>query len=61
MKTAIAIAALILSGCATHHWKTQEERDARWNDMWTDIALRHKYESYLRHHPYCPLNGYTKE
>jgi hypothetical protein len=45
---------LVLSGCAADQASVN-----RWNDMWIDIALRHKYEKYS-----CAaraLDGYAKD
>ena len=37
----VCVAALI-TGCAS-----DQDYVNRWNDMWVDIALRHKLEKYL--------------
>jgi len=54
MKEIIYIcAAAIITGCASNQASV-----SRWNDMWVDIALRHKYENYS-----CAqaLEGYSKD
>jgi hypothetical protein len=46
--------AVVLAGCSS-----QSASDARWNDMFVDIALRHKFERYN-----CgchPPEGFSKE
>ena len=48
----ICVAGMI-TGCAS-----DQASVSRWNDMWVDIALRHKYEKYS-----CAraLEGYSKD
>jgi len=54
MKAIIYIcAAAMITGCASNHASV-----SRWNDMWVDIALRHKYENYSCAHA---LEGYSKD
>jgi hypothetical protein len=48
----IFIAALI-TGCGS-----DQASVSRWNDMWVDIALRHKFEKYSCAHA---LEGYSKD
>ena len=48
----VCVAALI-TGCAS-----DQASVARWNDMWVDIALRHKIEKYSCAHA---LEGYSKD
>jgi hypothetical protein len=45
--------AAMITGCASNQASV-----SRWNDMWVDIALRHKYENYSCAHP---LEGYSKD
>jgi len=47
----ISIFALV-TGCA------DQASISRWNDMWVDIALRHKFEKYSCAHS---LEGYSKD
>ena len=47
----ISIFALV-TGCA------DQASISRWNDMWVDIALRHKFEKYSCAHA---LEGYSKD
>jgi hypothetical protein len=54
MKAIIYIfVAAMITGCASNQASV-----SRWNDMWVDIALRHKYENYSCAHP---LEGYSKD
>jgi hypothetical protein len=54
MKAIIYIcAAAMITGCASNQASV-----SRWNDMWVDIALRHKYENYSCAHA---LEGYSKD
>jgi hypothetical protein len=54
MKAIIYIcAAGMITGCASDQGSV-----SRWNDMWLDIALRHKYEKYSCAHA---LEGYSKD
>jgi hypothetical protein len=54
MKAIIFIcAAATIAGCASDQGSA-----SRWNDMWLDIALRHKYERYSCAHA---LEGYSKD
>ena len=48
----ICVAGLI-GGCASDQAYVR-----RWNDMWVDIALRHKFEKYSCAHA---LEGYSKD
>jgi hypothetical protein len=48
----VCVAALI-TGCAS-----DQASVGRWNDMWLDIALRHKLEKYSCAHA---LEGYSKD
>jgi TolA-binding protein len=48
------LAAALMAGC-----QSTPESQGRWNDMLTDIALRHKYEKYAC--GYHPLAGYSKD
>ena len=43
----------MITGCASNQASV-----SRWNDMWVDIALRHKYENYSCAHA---LEGYSKD
>jgi hypothetical protein len=53
MKAILLLLILALAGCA------EDQSVTRWNDMWTDIKIRHQYEYYLKHQrPDC---GYSKE
>jgi hypothetical protein len=45
--------AALITGCAS-----DQASVSRWNDMWLDIALRHKYEKYSCAHA---LEGYAKD
>ena len=47
----ICLAGLI-TGCADQGYVS------RWNDMWVDIAIRHRYEKYSCAHA---LEGYSKD
>jgi hypothetical protein len=54
MKAIIFICiAGVITGCTSY-----EGSASRWNDMWLDIALRHKYEKYSCGHA---LEGYSKD
>jgi hypothetical protein len=54
MKAIIYIfVAVMITGCASNQASL-----SRWNDMWVDIALRHKYERYSCAHA---LEGYSKD
>jgi hypothetical protein len=54
MKAIIYIcAAAMITGCASNQASV-----SRWNDMWVDIALRHKCENYSCAHG---LEGYSKD
>jgi hypothetical protein len=54
MKAIIYICtAAMITGCASNQASV-----SRWNDMWVDIALRHKYENYSCAHA---LEGYSKD
>jgi len=54
MKAIIFICvAGIMTGCASNQASV-----SRWNDMWVDIALRHKLEKYSCGHA---LEGYSKD
>jgi hypothetical protein len=44
--------AVLITGCADQGYVR------RWNDMWVDIALRHKFEKYSCAHA---LEGYSKD
>ena len=48
----ICVAGMI-TGCAS-----DQASVSRWNDMWVDIALRHKYE---KHSCARALDGYSKD
>ena len=48
----ICVAGMI-TGCAS-----DQASVARWNDMWVDIAIRHKLEKYSCGHA---LEGYSKD
>jgi hypothetical protein len=48
----ICVAGMI-TGCAS-----DQASVSRWNDMWVDIALRHKFEKYSCAHN---LEGYAKD
>jgi hypothetical protein len=48
----ICVAGMI-TGCAS-----DQASVSRWNDMWVDIALRHKYEKYSSARA---LEGYSKD
>jgi hypothetical protein len=53
MKAIIHICvAVLITGCADQGYVR------RWNDMWVDIALRHKFEKYSCAHA---LEGYSKD
>jgi hypothetical protein len=51
---AITVALLLFAGCSS----SSEISSAQWNDMWIDIAQRHKYERYGCGYS---LEGYSKE
>lgn len=54
MKAIIYIGvATLITGCAS-----DQDYVTRWNDMWVDIALRHKLEKYSCAHA---LEGYSKD
>jgi hypothetical protein len=54
MKAIIYICvAAVFTSCASNQASV-----TRWNDMWVDIALRHKYENYSCAHA---LEGYSKD
>lgn len=54
MKAIIYICvAAMFTGCASNQASV-----TRWNDMWVDITLRHKYENYSCAHA---LEGYSKD
>ena len=44
--------AVLITGCADQGYVR------RWNDMWVDIALRHRFEKYSCAHA---LEGYSKD
>jgi hypothetical protein len=48
----ICVASMI-TGCAS-----DQASVSRWNDVWVDIALRHKFEKYSCAHA---LEGYSKD
>ena len=53
MKAIIHICvAVLITGCADQGYVR------RWNDMWVDIALRHRFEKYSCAHA---LEGYSKD
>src|SRR6516225_1111677 len=53
MKAIIYICvAVLITGCADQGYVR------RWNDMWVDIALRHRFEKYSCAHA---LEGYSKD
>src|SRR5438132_50259 len=54
MKAIIYIfVAAMITGCGSNQVSV-----SHWNDMWVDIALRHKYEKYSCAHA---LEGYSKD
>ena len=57
MKSMLYISLLcFLAGCTSNQAYLN-----RWNDMWIDMALRHKYEKYSCVSCASRLHGYTKD
>jgi hypothetical protein len=50
------ISLLCLAGCTSNQAYLN-----RWNDMWIDMALRHKYEKYTCASCANRLHGYAKD
>ena len=48
----VGVCSTLITGCADQGYVR------RWNDMWVDIALRHRFEKYSCAHA---LEGYSKD